>query len=146
SRHRRDAPRRCGLRRRDRLRRGARHRLADDHGRGFCARRGAQVVNVRVTSLYTDLAARMRALSSDHARVHSSRRVVEQALEDGKAYYGINTGFGALASKRIDPSALDRLQYNLLLSHAVGLGEWVPRVIAHLMLQLKLHSLSLGYS
>jgi histidine ammonia-lyase len=103
-------------------------------------------VNVRVSSLYTDLALSMRALGSDHARVHGSRRVVEQALEDGKAYYGINTGFGALASKRIDPSALDQLQYNLLLSHAVGLGELVPREIARLMLQLKVHSLSLGYS
>jgi histidine ammonia-lyase len=103
-------------------------------------------VNVRVASLYTDLAARMRELVHAHPRVHSSRRVVEQALLDGHAYYGINTGFGALASKRIDPSALDQLQYNLLLSHAVGLGELVPREIAQLMLQLKIHSLSLGYS
>ncbi len=103
-------------------------------------------MNVRVASLYTDLAARMRELVHAHPRVHSSRRVVEQALLDGHAYYGINTGFGALASKRIDPSALDQLQYNLLLSHAVGLGELVPREIAQLMLQLKIHSLSLGYS
>lgn len=103
-------------------------------------------MNIRVASLYADLDARMRQLYGDQARVHASRRVVERALSDGQAYYGINTGFGALASKRIDPSALDQLQHNLLLSHAVGLGEFVPREIARLMLQLKLHSLSLGYS
>jgi histidine ammonia-lyase len=99
-----------------------------------------------VAQLYADLKARMAELSVSHTRVHGSRRVVEQALSDGKAYYGINTGFGALAAKRIEPSALDTLQYNLLLSHAVGLGDWVPQPIARLMLQLKLHSLSLGYS
>lgn len=101
---------------------------------------------IRVRSLYEDLTQRMRALRDDHARVIASRAVVERALLDGKAYYGINTGFGALASKRIDPGSLDQLQHNLLLSHAVGLGDLVPRDICRLMLELKLHSLSLGYS
>jgi histidine ammonia-lyase len=103
-------------------------------------------VNIRVATLYADLSARMGELARAHPRVQSARHIVERALSDGKAYYGINTGFGALASKRIDPSALDQLQYNLLLSHAVGLGEPVPRAIARLMLQLKIHSLSLGHS
>ncbi len=101
---------------------------------------------IRVASLYEDLARRMQTLRTDHARVTASRAVVERALRDGKAYYGINTGFGALASKRIDPAALEQLQHNLLLSHAVGLGDPVPRDICRLMLQLKLHSLSLGFS
>jgi histidine ammonia-lyase len=103
-------------------------------------------VSVRIAALYAGLAARMRALQQSHARVWESRRVVEAALADGKAYYGINTGFGALANRRIDPGQLDQLQHNLLLSHAVGLGEPVPREIARLMLQLKIHSLSLGHS
>jgi histidine ammonia-lyase len=103
-------------------------------------------VTVRIPTLYTDLRARMRELAGAHPRVQVARRAVERALSDGKAYYGVNTGFGALASKRIDPSALDQLQYNLLLSHAVGLGDPVPQAIARLMLQLKLHSLSLGHS
>ena len=102
--------------------------------------------SIRIASLYADLRARMAELRGAHPRVGESRAVVERALADGKAYYGINTGFGALASKRIDPSALDQLQYNLLVSHAVGLGELVPREIARLMLELKVHSLSLGYS
>jgi histidine ammonia-lyase len=101
---------------------------------------------IHVATLYQDLKARIEELSHEHARVHASRRIVDAALSDGKAYYGINTGFGALASKRIDPSSLDQLQYNLLVSHAVGLGDMVPRPIAKLMLELKVHSLSLGYS
>ncbi len=101
---------------------------------------------IRVASLYDDLSQSVRALRGDHARVTASRAVVERALRDGKAYYGINTGFGALASKRIDPGSLDQLQHNLLLSHAVGLGALVPRDICRLMLELKLHSLALGYS
>jgi histidine ammonia-lyase len=101
---------------------------------------------IHIARLYSDLRARMAELRRAHPRVGESRRVVERALADGKAYYGINTGFGALASKRIDPNSLDQLQYNLLVSHAVGLGELVPREIARLMLELKVHSLSLGYS
>ncbi len=101
---------------------------------------------IRVATLYDDLAARMKALETDRESVRASRARVERALSDGKAYYGINTGFGALASKRIDPGALDELQNNLLVSHAVGLGPLVPREIAKLMLALKAHSLSLGYS
>ncbi len=101
---------------------------------------------IHIATLYEDLALRVRALKTDHSRVRASRAVVERALLDGKAYYGINTGFGALASKRIDPASLDQLQHNLLLSHAVGLGALVPRELCKLMLELKLHSLSLGYS
>jgi histidine ammonia-lyase len=103
-------------------------------------------VTIRVATLYADLEARLRALRADHQCVFASRRVVESALADGRAYYGINTGFGALASKRIEPTGLVQLQYNLLVSHAVGLGEPVPRDIARLMLHLKVHSLSLGFS
>jgi len=101
---------------------------------------------IRVATLYEDLAARIAGLRNGHEPVTRSRAIVDQALSDGKAYYGINTGFGALASKRIDPSSLEQLQHNLLLSHAVGLGDLVPREICKLMLELKIHSLSLGYS
>ncbi len=101
---------------------------------------------IRIASLHDDLARRLASLRESHPAVHASRKIVERALSDGKAYYGINTGFGALASKRIEPTALDKLQHNLLVSHAVGLGELVPREICKLMLELKLHSLSLGFS
>ncbi len=101
---------------------------------------------IRLRSLYSDLATSLRALRADHARVLAARALVERALTDGAAYYGINTGFGILASQRIGKDELSRLQHNLVLSHAVGTGDPVPRAIVRLMLDLKIHALGLGYS
>lgn len=101
---------------------------------------------IRVTTLYQDLAASMSALRSNHDAVNRSREVVMRALEDGKPHYGINTGFGILANKRINAAQLTELQQNILLSHACGVGDPVPAAITHLMLQLKIHSLGLGQS
>src|SRR5690606_38207353 len=71
---------------------------------------------------------------------------VESALSDGQAYYGINTGFGVLATQRIEPENLAKLQENLIRSHAVGVGDLIPKTISQLMLGLKAHSLALGFS
>jgi histidine ammonia-lyase len=101
---------------------------------------------IRLSSLYADLAASMQVLRAGHAALDRSRERVVAALEDGKAHYGINTGFGVLANKRIDPARLSELQQNLLLSHACGVGEPVPPEITRLMLQLKIHALGLGQS
>ncbi len=99
-----------------------------------------------IAHLYADLASRLETLRGGHGAVEASRAVVERAVGDGAAYYGINTGFGVLASKRIDADGLRQLQRNLLLSHAVGVGELIPKPVARLMLQLKVHALALGYS
>ena len=101
---------------------------------------------IRLPKLYADLAASMEALRAGHGALDRSREIVVAALEDGKAHYGINTGFGVLANKRIDPARLSELQQNLLLSHACGVGEPVPPEITRLMLQLKIHALGLGQS
>ncbi len=101
---------------------------------------------VRLANLYDDLRLSLRSLSADLSRVRAARKLVEEALKGDQAYYGINTGFGALAQKRIAPDQLLQLQKNLLLSHSVGVGDLVPKEISRLMLLLKLHSLGLGYS
>jgi len=85
----------------------------------------------------------MQQLRQQHATVTQSREIVDAALLDGEAHYGINTGFGVLANKRISPEELTTLQQNILLSHACGVGAPIPPKITHLMLQLKIHSLSL---
>jgi histidine ammonia-lyase len=85
-------------------------------------------------------------IRSRRALVERSRQVVDHALASDKALYGINTGFGALAGKRVESGQLTQLQHNLILSHAVGVGDPVPRDISRLMLVLKLNALSLGYS
>lgn len=60
--------------------------------------------------------------------------------------YGINTGFGSLCNVKISPDALSQLQENLVMSHACGTGEYVPKEIIKLMLLLKIQSLSYGNS
>ena len=60
--------------------------------------------------------------------------------------YGINTGFGSLYNISIDDKNLEQLQYNLIVSHACGMGDVVPVDIARLILFLKIQSLSYGHS
>lgn len=101
---------------------------------------------ITIERLYGDLDRQLRHLDKNREALQRSRGIVDRALSDGNAYYGINTGFGALAQNRIGSDDLSRLQANLLLSHAVGVGEPVPFDISRLMLQLKLCTLGLGYS
>jgi len=101
---------------------------------------------ISLDRLNADLDKRMRELRADAAAVANSRRHVERALLDDFPIYGINTGFGALADKRIDAARLGELQRNLLLSHACGTGDPLAPEISRLMLRLKIHALSLGYS
>ncbi len=60
--------------------------------------------------------------------------------------YGINTGFGSLYDRSISTKNLSKLQVNLVMSHACGTGEEVPKEIVKLMLLLKAKGLSLGHS
>ena len=105
---------------------------------------------LRLATLDADLdasLAMLRAdLGTDRCRVAASRRVVEAALADGAAHYGLNTGFGSLKSVRVDAGRLAALQHNLLRSHAVGVGEAVPESVSRRMLRLKVHALGLGLS
>ncbi|MDX1421356.1 MAG: aromatic amino acid lyase, partial [Rubricoccaceae bacterium] len=102
--------------------------------------------HVSLARLDADLDRRLAALRADHAAVRRSRALVEAALDDGEAHYGLNTGFGALAQQRIGRDDVERLQVNLLRSHAVGVGPPVPRALTRRMLRLKVHALGLGHS
>jgi histidine ammonia-lyase len=83
---------------------------------------------------------------SARKKILASRRVVEQLTHSDKAHYGINTGFGVLARTKVAPQDLEKLQENLILSHAVGVGELVPEPIVRFMLLLKANALAKGYS
>lgn len=65
---------------------------------------------------------------------------------EGEVHYGINTGFGSLCNTVISAGELGRLQRNLVLSHACGTGEEVPKAVVRLMLLLKIQGLSYGHS
>ena len=66
--------------------------------------------------------------------------------EDGKLFYGINTGFGSLCDVEISKDEINQLQENLVMSHACGVGTEVPKHIVKLMLLLKIQSLAYGHS
>jgi len=78
--------------------------------------------------------------------VAASAEAVARILTEDVPIYGINTGFGRLASVRIPLADLERLQRNIVLSHAAGTGQPVPKPIARLMIALKLASLAQGAS
>jgi histidine ammonia-lyase len=80
------------------------------------------------------------------ARMRASRRVVETRLSDGKAHYGINTGFGSLARQRVAPDDVRALQRNLVRSHASGVGTNLPTDIVRGMMLLLAASLARGCS
>jgi histidine ammonia-lyase len=79
-------------------------------------------------------------------RIAESAAAVERILAKGKPIYGVNTGFGKLASVRIEDADLATLQRNIVLSHAAGVGEPIAPAIARLMMALKLASLAQGAS
>jgi histidine ammonia-lyase len=71
---------------------------------------------------------------------------LEKAVATGDAIYGVNTGFGKLASVRIADSDLGKLQRNLVLSHSAGFGEPLPSNVVRLVIALKCISLGRGAS
>ncbi|WP_306520660.1 histidine ammonia-lyase [Rheinheimera sp.] len=80
------------------------------------------------------------------AKINLSRSRVDVMAASSKAIYGINTGFGPLCDTQISPAETALLQKNLLITHAVGVGEPIAKAISKLMLITKVHALSQGYS
>ena len=83
---------------------------------------------------------------SARAGVDRAASCIAQAAAGSAAVYGVNTGFGKLASMKIAPEDTATLQKNLILSHCCGVGEPMPRDVARLMMVLKLLSLGRGAS
>jgi histidine ammonia-lyase len=94
------------------------------------ARRGRRVV--------LDAAAR--------GRIVEARQVVERLVAAGEVVYGVTTGFGDLATTFIPPADTAQLQRNLLMSHAVGVGDPLPTHVVRAMLLLRANTLALGHS
>lgn len=90
--------------------------------------------------------ARVRLDAAAQAAVLRSAQAVDAIVARGEPVYGINTGFGKLASVRIERDDLETLQRNIVLSHAAGVGEPMPADVVRLMMALKLTSLAQGAS
>lgn len=79
-------------------------------------------------------------------QIDDSHDIVLKTAQKEKAVYGINTGFGPLCDTRISKDKTSELQRKILLSHSVGVGNPIDTGIAKMMLILKVHSLSKGFS
>jgi histidine ammonia-lyase len=79
-------------------------------------------------------------------RIRGARAAIEGILDGGAAVYGVNTGFGKFQNTRIEADKLKELQRNLVLSHAIGVGDPFPAEVVRGILLLRAQSLSLGHS
>ena len=78
--------------------------------------------------------------------IKASRKTVAKIADSNETVYGVNTGFGLLASKKIPREELDKLQRNLVISHSTGVGKAIDTNTTRLIMVLKAVSLSRGFS
>jgi histidine ammonia-lyase len=90
--------------------------------------------------------AELRIAPAARRRIEQARRCLHDLLERGETLYGVNTGFGKLASQRIEAHEVLALQENLLRSHAVGMGPLLSLEVSRLALALRIQALAKGHS
>ena len=79
-------------------------------------------------------------------RILKSQKNVREIVESERTVYGINTGFGPLCDVKISEEETAQLQYNLIISHAVGDGKPIAKELSKVMMISKIHALSKGFS
>jgi len=84
--------------------------------------------------------------SSAIEQIKKSRDVIENAIKEGRTVYGVNTGFGDLASVSIGPEDLAKLQVNLIRSHSAGVGIPFSEEVVRGMMLLRANALAKGFS
>jgi histidine ammonia-lyase len=89
---------------------------------------------------------RLSVSADAYAAIDRGASAVARIVARGEPAYGVNTGFGRLAQTHIPNDQLELLQRNLVLSHAVGVGDPLPAPVVRLMLALKIAALAQGYS
>lgn len=90
--------------------------------------------------------ARIRLSPAARQSIKKSRRVVNEWSANNEVVYGVTTGFGDFSNIKISAENLEKLQENLILSHAAGAGEPLPREIVRAMMVLRVNALVQGYS
>jgi histidine ammonia-lyase len=79
-------------------------------------------------------------------KINAARALVQEWIESGEIVYGITTGFGEFANVRINKKDTEKLQENLILSHAAGAGDPLPAEIVRAMMVLRINAVAKGYS
>src|SRR5579863_9767461 len=90
--------------------------------------------------------AKVELAAAAREKMLASRAVVERLIESGEAVYGVNTGFGKMASVRISREQIGELQVNLVRSHACGLGVPLSEEETRAMLVLRANAIAKGFS
>ncbi len=80
------------------------------------------------------------------AKVERAAEAVQTMLREGRAAYGITTGFGAFKDRVIPPGQVEKLQRNILVSHAVGVGEPFDRATTRAIMLIRANTLARGFS
>lgn len=108
---------------------------------------GSKPLSVNLIKQIIEQDAQIQLSEAAISSISFCRNFLDQKMAGSSdPVYGINTGFGYLQNIKVPDSQLADLQHNLLLSHACGIGDIVPREIVKLMLLLKIQSLSYGNS
>ena len=104
--------------------------------------------NLTIASLIKLASGKTKAILNDKAieKIEASHQSVRKIVESNRTVYGVNTGFGVLANTSISDEDTATLQYKILQSHSVGVGDAIPLEIAKIMLITKVHALAQGYS
>ena len=84
--------------------------------------------------------------SAAKKRITSSRALIDRWIKENKIIYGVTTGFGEFANVKISQEDTEKLQRNLIISHAAGVGENLPPLIVKIMMLLRINALARGHS
>jgi len=107
---------------------------------------GSDQLTVGTAILLAEGRIKGRLNEGTRERIQASSGHVAQMVAENRTVYGVTTGFGILANTKIDDDDAATLQYKILQSHSVGVGDPVPPHIARLMLLTKVQALAQGYS
>jgi histidine ammonia-lyase len=102
-----------------------------------CILDGQSLTIADVVRVARDATAQVRVAQPARRALVVARKIVDRAISSGQTIYGINTGFGKLANVRIPPEQLDRLQTNLIRSHAAGVGTPLPPSVVRAVMLLR---------
>lgn len=94
----------------------------------------------------TQFHQKIRLAPSAAKAMQRSRALVEEWLANNEVIYGVTTGFGEFANVRIPFDKIEKLQHNLIVSHAAGAGDPLPYDVVRAMMILRINALAKGFS
>ena len=107
---------------------------------------GARALTLEDVREVAQSGRRVELSTSAVTKVKKAHKFLQGQIKGDKALYGVNTGFGLMSNVRIPSDEIETLQYNLLRSHAVGIGDYLSDEAVRAMLLLRAAALAIGHS